>query len=373
MRFLIAINLGPGAVSQHFTALAKELVDRGNQVVLLCPGRRHDLEEPDGNPAIYTWPSHRPTLLRDGIFLHRLLAKKRFDCLIGNFVAVNWICLVGAAARVPHRIAWYHTLSTQIDQDAPRRTVRGSMQRIRKRLVYKFATAIVGNSRAAILDRRKTYGVPARKCHVLGFALPDPMLNGVSEMFPKTPRKIVCAGRLHASKGQDVLIQALGKLIGAHPELSVEFLGVGPMRAGLEALATTSGVRPNCEFIGAVPHHEVLERMRAASFTVVPSRTEAFGLVNIESLSVGTPVVGSRVGGIEEIINDGLDGFLFKPGDVGDLADKMLLLWEDHELRSRMSLNARNKFLAEFAQPEATRRQADYLLTLTKPEHLSNA
>ena len=104
-----------------------------------------------------------------------------------------------------------------------------------------------------------------------------------------------------------------------------------------------------------------MKRMALATATVVPSRSEGFGLVNIESLAVGTPVVASSVGGIVEVIRDGIDGFLVPPDNPELLAERLHLLLSNSELRSTMSRNARERFLTTFEQSKVIKEQADWL------------
>jgi glycosyltransferase involved in cell wall biosynthesis len=172
---------------------------------------------------------------------------------------------------------------------------------------------------------------------------------------------LVCPGRFSPSKGQDVLISALALLPPSAAQTRVEFLGSGPTLEGLRQQARQAGVADRCLFTGSVAHDEVLRRMSRARATIVPSRDEAFGLVNIESLSVGTPVIASNVGGIPEIIRDGVEGFLVPSGDSKVLAEKIARLLPDCGLRERLGLNARQRFLNEYEDAAVVRKQADWL------------
>ena len=314
------------------------------------------------NPATLVWPSPRPTRFADALFLSRLIRRHRPDCLLANFAAVNWMCLIGWLNRVTCRIAFYHTLSSQIESDgqASHERVKG-MSFLRKRLVYQAATAVAGISQAALLDARNMYGVPARKCMLWRFSMADP-----ARRFPIQPAAdredlVVCGGRLFPSKGQDVLISALGIGQGPLASSKVEFLGEGPMLGRLREMAEQRGVANRCRFIGRVSPGEVLARMSRAKVAVVPSRHEAFGLVNIESMSVGTPVIASGVDGIREIVRDGVDGYLVPPGDPGALSTKLVGVLQDPALRERLGLNARQHFLEEFENSLVIRQQADWL------------
>jgi len=322
------------------------------------------------NPATLVWPSPRPTRFADALFLARLIRRYRPDCLLANFAAVNWMCFIGWCYRVTCRIAFYHTLSSQMESDGQTNHERlKGMSVLRKRLVYQTATCVAGLSRAALLDARNTYGVPARKCRLWGFSMSDPARR--FHLQPPADREdlVVCAGRLYPSKGQDVLISALG--LGQRPLVSskVEFLGGGPMLDRLRLMAEQKGVAGRCRFVGVVSSEEVLARMSRAKITVVPSRAEAFGLVNIESMSVGTPVIASRVGGIREIVRDGVDGYLVPPGDPTALFEKLACVLQDQALRERLGLNARQHFLEEYENTLVVRRQADWLKQIVQPDN----
>jgi len=360
--FFIGTTLADNPVSHHFTALAAELVRRGHRVVLLAPHRRVELENPTGNPAIYTWPSDRPTRLVDARFLNALIRQYRPDCLIANFVAVNVMTLVGRWAGVPQRVAWYHTLSTQIAMDGQAPAWRQWLLHRRKSLVYAACTHVVPVSQAAGQDFSQTYPGAANKVRVWLNSIGDP---GRTEAPAADAARVVCVGRLNASKGQDVLLRAVARLQKKYPALRVEFIGDGPALAAFTALAGELGVSGCCEFVGRVGHVEVLRRMAGATVTVVPSRSEAFALVTIESLAVGTPVVASRTGGLPEIVRDGVDGFLVPPDDPPTLAEKLDGLLADAALQSQMRAAARAGFLDRFDLRQTIPRQADWLEEIT--------
>ncbi len=344
----------------HFLALSEEMAQRGHQVVILAPHRRTDLEKPNGNPAVLTWPSDRPTRISDALFLQRLIHRFQPSCFIANFAAVNVMTLVGRMAQVPVRVAWYHTVSEQLAQDNPAPNWKRALFQWRKRLVYQAATRVVANSSASAEDVQKTYGLPASKCQVFSNALADPLLNSSLQNETPIPGRLVCVGRFFPSKGQDVLIRALARLQKMNPAAHVEFIGEGPARETCERLARELGVHHKCVFTGQIEHAEVLRRMARAVATVVPSRSEAFGLVNIESMAVGTPVVASKVGGIVEIVRDGQDGFLVPPDDPWALEVKLELLLQSRHLRHEMRGNARQQFLQRFEQRRAVQEQANW-------------
>lgn len=364
--FFIGTPLQRTAVSAHFQALAHELVRRGHEAVIIAPPGECE-PDPGGTPFhVHAWPSTRPTHFTDAAFLWRLIGRYHPDCLIANFAPVNWMCLVGWLRRVRCRIAWYHTLTSQVDIDTKLTPRRLQSLRLRKSLVYRWATHLAVNSRAALEDACQKFGVPAEKCKVWRNSLSDPEpslgLRGSSDREDL----VVCAGRFDRTKGQDVLIEALalcGEKLGP---AKIEFLGVGPLLDSVRARAGQLGLLDRCLFRGVVSHAEVLGRMARARLTVVPSRAEAFGLVNIESMAVGTAVVASAVGGIPEIIRDGVDGFLVPPDDPAALAARLAELLGDSTLCEKLGKNARERFISHYEQSVVVTAQADWLEEITE-------
>jgi glycosyltransferase involved in cell wall biosynthesis len=349
------------SVPRHFRALAAELVGRGHRVVILVDGQRHDVVSADTNPAVLTWPSRRPTHLRDARFLFELIRLHRPACLVANFGSTNLMLTVGTLARVPTRICWYHTLSGQVDVDAAVSPITLKLLRWRKRLVYVAATHIVAVSSAAEADLRAVFGISPAKVTIFRNSLADPLAWPAAPRPSRSPRTIVCAGRLYPTKGQDVLIRAVAALKSRFPDCRVHFVGDGPARAQYENLAVALDVRDNCVFDGSLPADRVVALMGSSVATAVPSLIDNCPLVVIESLAVGTPVIASAVGGIIEMIDDGSEGFLVPPADPEALAERLARLLSNPEAAALMGSQARSRFTSQFELRPNVLRQADWL------------
>jgi glycosyltransferase involved in cell wall biosynthesis len=342
--------------------MAEKLSKRGHRVYLLLPGpRTKECDDTVSNPSRIVWPSARPTHLKDGLFLVRLIAKIRPTHLIANFASVNLMMIVGALLGIPRRISWYHTLTAQIDRDSKQSVRARRVLRLRKRVAYKAATDIVTNSNAGKRDLIEMFSVPGRKITVFPYGIADPVDELPDSAGPVEGDLVVCVGRLHATKGQDVLLHALKRLRDNETPARVHFIGGGPLRQEYEAMARSLGVSDRCKFLGGQPNADVLRRLGSAALSVVPSRFEAFGFVNIESMAMGTPVVASDVGGISEIIRDGVEGFLVPSEDSDALADRISRLLKDVSLRAEMSKNARARFLELYEQETVLTTQAKWI------------
>jgi len=150
-------------------------------------------------------------------------------------------------------------------------------------------------------------------------------------------------GRLVHEKGVDLILKALKGI--KRPFMIV---GDGPAKEELVHLAAEIGLQ-GVTFAGYKTGKELQEIVSGASFIVVPSRWyEVVGLVILEAYAHGKPAIGSRIGGIPEVIEDGETGLLFEPENVGDLHDKMMRLFEEPELCVAMGKKARLKVVAEY-------------------------
>jgi colanic acid/amylovoran biosynthesis glycosyltransferase len=143
----------------------------------------------------------------------------------------------------------------------------------------------------------------------------------VAEVAPPPaggPTRLVAAGRLSVEKGFDVLLEALAVAVGQGADLQLDLIGSGPEREHLAALAAPLGER--VRMIPAQPRELLWQHVDAAQVLVVPSRREGLGLVALEAIARGRPVIASRAGGLVEVVHDGVDGRLVPPEDVAALA-----------------------------------------------------
>jgi spore coat protein SA len=162
---------------------------------------------------------------------------------------------------------------------------------------------------------------------------------------------ILFMGRLIPLKGVHHLLNIVPELAKSHPDLVVVIVGspfYGSHRKtayarNLEKLGRKSP--GHVRFVPYVPYTEVPGWMLVADVAVVPSgQREAFGLVNVEAMSCGVPVVATRAGGMKEIIRNGVTGYLVRQSRVeSDLKEKLLLLLSDKQLRQRLGKRSRER------------------------------
>lgn len=143
-------------------------------------------------------------------------------------------------------------------------------------------------------------------------------------------------------KGVDILIAAFKMVTDEFPHVKLIIMGHHTPKEEQETKLQIGNCR-QIELMGPVHNDEILEYFKECLFFVLPSRSEAMGRVLIEAMSFGKPVIGSDVGGIPEIIEDGKNGFLFRSEDVDDLAAKLKVLISNPDLRMSMGEAAYDK------------------------------
>lgn len=156
-------------------------------------------------------------------------------------------------------------------------------------------------------------------------------------------------------KGPRFLIEAFKKIEQRFPNYRLIMIGSGPEEGMLKELVTQLDIREKVQFIPSQTQEQVADWLRRASLFVLPSLEEALGMVAVEALASGTPVVGSRVGGIPEVITPET-GRLVTPGDADELAITISSLLESPEVLEQMSKNARPWVEANFYSHEQNAR-----------------
>jgi glycosyltransferase involved in cell wall biosynthesis len=177
--------------------------------------------------------------------------------------------------------------------------------------------------------------------------------------------RLLCVGRLVPIKGHDTLLRAFAAAAVSVPGLTLELAGDGPLRGKLEALAAELGVAGTVTFAGRVP--SVVPAYERAAIVVVPSRGEGFGMVALEAAERGRAVIASAVGGLPEIVEDGVTGVLVPPDDVERLAAAIAELAADGDRAARLGGAARERALREFTLDRcADRTDAVYRAALER-------
>ena len=176
---------------------------------------------------------------------------------------------------------------------------------------------------------------------------PETRRFGPTAHYDDTLLKVGTVGRLGKSKGTDVLYEAACDMEGV-----ANFFAVGPLGADFSATAAAYKA-PNFHFLGPLPNNELNDFYNFVDCFVLPSRVEPFGITVLEAMSCGKAVIASHVGGIPEIIDDGVDGILVPREDSGALKKALEGLAASAARRGDLGCAARDKVVCKFS-PEKT-------------------
>ncbi|MBP1993584.1 1,4-alpha-glucan branching protein domain-containing protein [Paenibacillus eucommiae] len=159
--------------------------------------------------------------------------------------------------------------------------------------------------------------------------------------------QIVCfLGRLVHEKGVHILLEAMHHIIHKLPDIKLLIAGSGPSLEWLQELAAP--LREHVQFVGFLDEADKYSLLQLADVCVFPSLYEPFGIVALEAMATGTPVIASDVGGLSEIIEHGVDGCKVPPDDAAALASQVLQLLLDPEFARTLATAASYKARTEF-------------------------
>jgi len=152
-----------------------------------------------------------------------------------------------------------------------------------------------------------------------------------------TERIILNVAKFEQQKGQDVLIKAFAEIACKCDDVKLVLVGsTDKALPSLRALCVSKSIEQRVEFHPDIPHKNVADFYKVATVFCLPSRKEAFGIVMLEAASFAVPVVASRIGGIPELVSDGINGFLVPPDNSSELARCIMLLLDDPVLAKEM-------------------------------------
>ena len=265
------------------------------------------------------------------------------DPVVADVVhAHTWyVALAGVLVRALHHIPLVVTLQGELMMDATGLYQRSRAARHTMRQVLGHADAVTACSRATLTEaedwRGATFGARARVIH-----------NGVhvADFMAAVPRVedrpyILVVGRHVRQKGFDVMLEAMA-ILTREPMFRHRLLvaGDGTETVALQTLARDLHVDDRVCFVGSQDRSQIASLFRGADLFVLPSRHEPFGIVILEAMAAGVPVIATAVGGVPEFVIDGETGVLVHPDDPVDLARAIKRVVADPVSSRRRAQNA---------------------------------
>jgi glycosyltransferase involved in cell wall biosynthesis len=164
--------------------------------------------------------------------------------------------------------------------------------------------------------------------------------GALGPVTPAVPPFFLYVGRLKRYKGLEVALRALVIARREVPELTLRIAGSGGDLARLKALTEEMKIQEAVRFVGYVSEEEKIALFRGAVANVFPSPKEGWGMTIVEAAICGTPSLASDSPGLRDSVQDGESGFLVPHGDAGVLAERMIALVRDSDLRARLGRGA---------------------------------
>ena len=363
-----------GGQNVHVAALSEALVQRGHDVTVLT--RWDDPEQPQrqrlpgGTSVVHMPAGPRCPVAKDELlpyvpemadWLAGEWARRPLDVVHAHFWMSGLATLLACrqlAARglpVPVMAVTFHALGRvkrrhlgDLDPSPPERMA------VERRLARE-ADAVVATCRDEVAELLDDGADPAR-LHVVpcGVELErfDPQGRRSGPWRPGAVR-LLSVGRLVERKGVETLVDALALLPEAELVVaggpSAPELVDDPHARRLRAAAEQAGVLPRLHLLGRVPHDEAAELMRAADLVLTVPWYEPFGIVPLEAMACGTPVVASAVGGMLDTVVEGLTGVLVPPRDPAATAAAVRRLMADPAELARLGASAVDAVAARYS------------------------
>ncbi len=215
-------------------------------------------------------------------------------------------------------------------------------------LTYE-ASNVICNSMYMKHEIRNLFGKPFENIHVVPNGININKFDGQERdwefrrNYASDNEKIVFfAGRIVYEKGIQILLDAAPKILQNYNDVKFVIAGRGPCMDELRAQAERLGISNRVYFTGYLNDVQITKMYKAVDIATFPSLYEPFGIVALEGMLAGNPVVVSDIGGLNEIVEHGVNGMKSYAGNSNSIADSILTLLFDHKLCNEISKNAKN-------------------------------
>ncbi len=305
--------------------------------------------------------------------LARFLKKHRPDLVHTHGVRAN---LCGrSAAKLANNHPVITTIHSLVTKDYPTNLANWFYAAV-DRITMPWADYLICVS-ARLKDYVVKKGFPREKVEVIGNGIDLAPFEKLDEVDRKNIReefqirsedKVVgTVGRLVPIKGYDVFLKAAQKMALQNDSIRFLVVGEGPSEKELKALARRYKIEEKVIFAGY--RKDIPELFKAMDVFVISSYSEGGPIVLLEAMASGVPVVSTRVGGIPEVIEDGQTGLLVPPGKEEELAEKIMKLLKQPDLRRSIQEKALKKVRQEFTTDRAVEKTQALYLRLLEEKH----
>ncbi|MFA6961801.1 MAG: glycosyltransferase family 4 protein [Opitutaceae bacterium] len=361
-------NTLDGGIASHFADLSAALAAEGHRVRVVTPIPPAGFQQSPA-PAGVTFVTFDPSMPR---WLHRatgwrwqlhMLADRRwrarqaavallathdvapFDCIETSSSGLWGLSLVRQRTRPPVVTRVSTTAAQLVSHNAGVSHWVDRIEQAWERNLALHSDALVTHTVAHRDEVCHQWTLPASALHLVPHGIPMPNDGELPSPPPGRPPHVLYVGRFEHRKGIDVLLAVIPAVLKAAPGVTFDLVGQDHDGYWQNRFRRENPDMPadRVRFHGKVSADELRAAYRDCDVFVAPSRYESFGLIYVEAMAWGKPVIGCRAGGIPEVVADGETGLLAKPSDETDLCDTLLRLCIDPGLRAQLGRQARHR------------------------------
>ena len=352
-----------GGAEVHLEELLRRLQSYGHEVTLFCAGFPNCLSEEtiEGIKIIRRGNRYNFNLIAP-FHLRKLTKKNKFDLLIEDINKIPFYTPLYLNLKT--LVVVPHLFATTVFQEI--NFVLGMYIFLAERplvAVYKGRPFnVISESTADDLVAR---GISKEDISVIHCGIDSELYKYDPSVTRYDKPTILYLGRIKKYKSIQHLILAFKSVKEKVPEAQLMIVGNGDYLEPLKILVNDLGLTGEVEFPGFVTSEDKVTRMRKAHVAVLPSLKEGWGLTNIESNSVGTPVIAADVPGLRDSVKDGETGFLFEHGNIDQLSEQLIRILTDQALQEKLRRGAL-EWAANFSWDKAARKFENIIFSMVE-------
>ena len=330
-------------IPDYFKYLGDKFNKNNFSVIFVFDGNIKEFPPAQKNVKYFSYPNKRPTGLKDFIFLYKIIKQEKPILCISNFGSTNIVTMASLLLRVSNRINYLHTSPYQLLIDSKKNNISKWILKKRKSLILKTNTHIITNSNKMSELITHFFELKKSNISVMPYLLKDD--NRPKKKFREREKKICIVGRLAPSKGHKELLYSFANCRDIHSDIELLIVGEGPEEKNLKRLSRLLKVNKQINFIGSIPNKEIGKIFSKCLASISASRSEAFGIVSIESLKEGTPILSTDTEGSRDILKEGENGLIINLNKKNDFSEKLTEIIDNWDVFSKNALRTfENKF-----------------------------
>src|SRR3990172_7074684 len=272
--------------------------------------------------------------------------RKKFDILYVRYISLPWIISAILSKKILHKklVVWLGA-SRKADTG-----IRGNFFKPFLKIAINNADFVGSSSHNVIKDVEEYLGkIDEKKIVIFSQAVDTELFK--PEKNNNISNDIIAVARINPEKGLETIIESIPFVLKKFPNAKFKIIGPKEDQSyfnKLQKIITTSGVSNNIEFVGTIPHNNLAKWYNSSKIFVLTSKTEEQSIVTLEAMSCGLPVIVTPVGALADLVKDGENGYLIGHKKPEILAQHVMTLLQNDELREKLGDKARKTIVDNY-------------------------